>query len=695
MNKIVFFGLIFLVFFIPLSFAELFNDFTPVILDLSTCNNNGTCDSGEDKCTCVNDCGVCSGSVASEVCQEYSCLTGLCRAQIKYYCCGNNICESGEDFANCDADCAPTKIIVELLEPTDSNVFLRGDEITFKVKVKADGVTARNANVRVRTFAGDIPLYDDGNHSDGKEHDGIYGVSFLVSELTVKAEYASEIYAEKLGVSTTENFVVNVDPSLELDFEVDKNNFVLGEIIYFNGQLKKKGIPISTVITFSALNKGIQVFESKIKSDENGFFSLEQRTSLIYPEGNWILRVSGTDSFGNEGLKEKNVIVSKEAGTIFMDVVFSDYEKFYERGQEIKLLVDILFNKEPVEGAQADALFPDGKEVSLRMISEGKYSLSYLIPFDFPLGEQKILINAGKTIGSVKYGGSSELVVTVDNAKIISVLIEPKKETAALGEELNFKLKFSYENGKPLNNAKVSIKINDKNIFASEKEQGVFYFSYVVDSEDLSEARQLLLNVEASDAFGNSITFTKLFEVTGELTLEYYFRENPLLFLSVIFAFVFIIVVIIVIRKRMDRLSSLRKRKKELEKLKSDLQEKYFNLGAVGNEQYYSLLAQYSSELRDIDSAIESFKKTEGTEGIKESEDEEVFGEKTEKASFDDEELESMFKVKDGKKKTFEIQGDEEIPGLFSMPKDNKKTAEKSQEKTEAKKKKKVDDLWD
>ncbi len=687
MNKISVFGLIFLLLLLPVGFAELFNNYTPLIWDLSTCNNNGTCDSGEDKCTCSGDCGTCSGDVQGDVCKEYSCLTGLCRAQIKYYCCGNNICESGEDFANCDSDCAPTTITIELLEPADSNIFLRGDEITFKAKVKADGVTARNANVRVKTFAGDIPMYDDGNHLDGKEHDGVYGVSFLVSELTVKADYASEIYAEKLGVSAVKNFIVKVNPSLDLNFEIDKNNFVLGEIINFNGRLFKRGKPISTVITVSALNKGIKILENKTKSDENGFFSLEQRTSLIYPEGNWILRVSGADSFDNEGLKEKNIIVSRETGTIFMDVTFSDYEKLYGRGQEIKLLVDILFDEKPVEDADVIALFPDGKEVDLRMVSNGKYSLSYLIPFDFPLGEQKILINARKTIGSIKYGGSNELTITVDNAKIIPVLLEPKKETAALGEELKFKLKFSYENGKPLNKAKVSIKINDKNIFAAEKEQGVFYFSYVVNNEDLSEARQLLLNVKASDAFGNSITFTKLFEVTGELTLEYYFRENPLLFLSVIFAFVFIIVVIIVIRKRMDRLSSLKKRKKDLEKLKSDLQEKYFNLGAVGNEQYYSLLSQYSSELRDIDSAIESFKKTQETEGIKDVEDEEVFGERKKvEDSFDDKELESMFKVKDGKKQnTFKVQGDEEIPGLFSMPKKAKETEKKSEEQPEKK----------
>jgi hypothetical protein len=467
-----------------------------------------------------------------------------------------------------------------------------------------------------------------------------------------------------------------------MDFSIDKNSYILGEIVHFEGTLFKRENPVSTVITITALNKNETVFESKTRSDENGFFQFDQRTSLIYPPGNWHFIVSGKDSFENQGLMEKKAIVSKETGTIFMDVVFSSgYDKLYSRGQELKALVDVVFDEKLVEDAEVKALFPDGKEVALKMVSKGKYSLLYFLPFDFPLGDQTILINARKTIGSIKYGGSTEMKVTIDDAKINAVLLEPKKQTAALGEELNFRLKFNYENGKPLSKANVSIKVNDKKIIGVEKEQGVFYFSYVVANEDLSEARQLILQVEAVDAFGNHVSFNKLFEVTGELTLEYYFRENPLLFLSVIFAFIFIIVVIIVVRKRLDTLNSLNKRKKELEKLKGDLQEKYFNLGAIGSEQYYSLLSQYSSELRDIDSAIEAFKKAakEKGEEVEDEEDEEgdVFERKD--ASFDDSELESMFKV--AKKKKDHSYDDEEMPALFSFKEKDKEKKEIGKEK--------------
>ncbi len=660
MKKIIFF-MVFLLLFSSQALAE-------DKIFFASCGN-GTCESGEDKCTCAADCGECSGSVSGEVCQEYNCLTGLCRAQIKYYCCGNHICESEEDFSNCDADCAPSNIEIEIIDPVDSNVFMRGDEITFKVKVKADGVTAKSANVRVKTFAGDLPLYDDGNHSDNKANDGIYALSFLISELTVKNDYLSEFSAEKLGVSATQNFIVKVNPLIDLDYEIDKNSFILGETIHFTGTLFKRGQPVSTIINIAALNKGEKVFESNTRTDVNGFFSLDQRISLIYPEGNWHFVVSGLDEFGNQGVMEKTVIVSKELGRIFMDVeISSGYEKLYRRGQEVKLLVDVSFDEKPVEGAEVSALFPDGKEVDLRMVSKGKYSLSYLLPFDFPLGEQEILINAKKTIDFVKYGGSAEMQATIDNAKINSILIQPKKQTVVLGEELNFILKFNYETGMPLSKAKIWITINDKNIAATENEQGTFYFSYIVKNEDLSAARQLILNVDAVDAFENKVNFNRLFEVSGEITLEYYFRENPLLFLSVVFGFIFIILVFIVIRNRISRIGSLSKRKKELEKLRNDLQDRYFNLGAIGNEEYYSLLSKYGSELRDIDSAIEAFKKTVPEKPVEETESEEdVFGAK--KASFDDSELGQMFSVK---KKGIK-QDEEKVIGLFSFKKSGKK----------------------
>jgi hypothetical protein len=50
-----------------------------------TCNNNGTCDTGETTSNCANDC-----SPATQ--------------------CGNNVCETGEDTTSCPNDCTSSSI---------------------------------------------------------------------------------------------------------------------------------------------------------------------------------------------------------------------------------------------------------------------------------------------------------------------------------------------------------------------------------------------------------------------------------------------------------------------------------------------------------------------------------------------------------------------------------------------------------
>ena len=51
-----------------------------------TCNNNGTCDSGETTQNCATDC-----TTATQ--------------------CGNNVCEAGEDTTSCPGDCGSTSSI--------------------------------------------------------------------------------------------------------------------------------------------------------------------------------------------------------------------------------------------------------------------------------------------------------------------------------------------------------------------------------------------------------------------------------------------------------------------------------------------------------------------------------------------------------------------------------------------------------
>ncbi|MEW6295010.1 MAG: choice-of-anchor X domain-containing protein [Candidatus Diapherotrites archaeon] len=652
-----------LILIVLISFVLLFN------YAHAACNTNGVCDSGEDKCTCPADCGECKGSVPGSACEVYSCATGLCRPTITYFCCGNHICESGENYSNCASDCPPKEISVELISPVSSDSFMYGDQLTFKAKVKADGALTSKANVVARTALGDFTLYDDGNHSDSKANDAIYAFSFAVPASAAKGVYASILYAEMLGASTTKNFDLNISPVLEMDASADKNFYLLGDLIKISGTLKKRGAPIKTIMSLSLIAKNNLVLEDKSNSDENGFFSFSEHTSLNQPEGEWLIQASGKDYYGNEGLFQKTVYVSKEAITPSLDMNIISVSSFIaSRGDEIKILVNVSREGEPVKGAEVKALFSNNQTERLEEKGSGQYLLSFVVPIDFELGQQSIEFLAHKDINYFTFAGSKAVQINVINAPIIIDKIEPTKTIFALGETINFKLRITYGGSKPLTGANLIVTANDKNIETSEREEGYYYFSVNADTNMVKNNR-IEVQVKAEDQFGNSEEEKLYVQVSGEYGLDYFFRTNPLILYALVFGVIFAIAIAFIVRHRLTRLSSLEKRRDELNKLRLELQDKYFNKGALSTEEYYALLNQYTSEIREIEAAITAFKgkKEEGREAPE-----------TVEEITREEPLPPIFKVEKKKKerKGMPEKGEEEFEGLFTVKKKAKEKKE-------------------
>lgn len=620
------------------------------------CDNDGTCDSGEDKCTCSNDCGECTGAVQGAACQIYSCATGLCRPTTVYYCCGNHICESGEDFANCSSDCPPKEITIELVQPDVNKALMRGDSLTISARVKADGTLARNANVKATTFVGSVKMYDDGNHSDKVANDGLYGVSFLVSETVLKTDYLSEVYAEMAGVSSTKQFTLSVDPSLEMSLVLDRNEYELGDLIEMSGFLEKRGEPLSRKIELRGFFNGQEMFESETISDKNGFYSYAEHTSLNQPEGEWIIQAKAEDASKNEGIAEEIASMKKEIITYFLELVFVSPEKdaLFSRGEEMKIILDVFFEGEAVEGAQLRALFPNNETMVLREVSNGRYVLEYDIPIDFSLGKQRIFFNATKDINEFTYSGSNSIEFTIDKARVELELISPDKSVVVLGEILNFTVKATYGKEIPVSNATVKMKVNDEPLEVIETETGVYNATFLIDEEFVGKNKELTLFIDLNDSFENVKSRNVSFEVTGEPTIEYFFRTNPLIFLSLILLAVFFVILLVMIKKKVGNISALAKRREELNRLRMDLQDKYFNKGTIGTEEYYALLNKYTSELRDIDSAIAAFGGKKKKKEKKVEEEEPIADEK---------DLPPLFKVKRGKKE------EEPETGLFTIKK--------------------------
>ncbi len=656
-----------------LVFALLFFSFAGIPEDVSAqaCNNNGTCETNEDRCSCPNDCGSCGGDVPGVLCQYYTCLTGTCRATSKPNCCGNDLCEAGEDYANCSRDCPPEEVRVEVLKPDANAVFMRGDFLLFRARVKGDGAVAKNANVRADTFVGTVHLYDDGNHQDVLANDGIYAGGFTIPEYTEKNDYTVPIIADVAGVSDENVLVVKVDPSLDFLVELDSESYSMGDVVYAEGNLSKRGTPLSREAEFKIFSEsGELIYGKQLFTDSNGNFSLDYHSSLIQPPGTWTLSFEAFDREKNLGKAEFEVPFSVEGLTRFLDLgVLSPREKVFERAEEVKLLVSLDFEGKPVKDAEVRAILPDKKILELREGREGKYSLSFNIPVGFPLGDQNIFLLAKKDFNAVTYSGSAPVELIVEKAQIRSEVIEPSRSFYALGEEIKARVKLTYSSGQPAANAETFFYLNDERLQVRELGGGVYAASYPLTGEEISES-SLELAMEFSDLYGNSGAESISLEINRDVSFLYFLRRQPLLAASFFVVLSAVVLVLLVVRRRRGKLGSLKKRAEELKKIKSELQDRYFNRGAITSEEYYSLLNQYSSELRDIEATIASLKRKEkGMEGeeAKRIEDE---MEKQDTIVDSPGQKVSLFRL--GKKGS-RPQGESEKGGLFTVKKKTEK----------------------
>ncbi|MDO8538502.1 MAG: hypothetical protein Q7S21_06460 [archaeon] len=637
-------------------------------ISFGTCGN-GICESDEDRCNCVNDCGECIGSVANTLCEQYTCLTGLCRATVVYQCCGNQICEPGENYSVCSRDCAPRDISIELVDFDSSKVYMRGDEVTVKAIVRGDGALVKDAAVNLQGFMGSVVMRDDGLEGDVEANNGVYTVVFVVPTTTEKDLHEVTIVATKEATIEQYDFIISVDPALELSANFNKQQFVLGDIVDVNGFIKKRGSPLETSVAFSAELNGTKVFSQTVDSDENGFFKTSYHTSLIEGKGNWHFKVEAKDTSNNIGLVENALLVTDASGTAFLNIEFvSPDEKVLQRRDSLRIIVNVLFDNSPVDDAVVSATFLNNDSVKLKNFASGKYSGNYIIPDNSELGEQKIIVNAAKKVDEITYTGTISKDILVKEVPIMIEMISPDRSLFGLGETVDFRFKLSYPGNTPVIGAKFDLLVNDVPVQVTESSEGIYSASYALLD---ASTNSIEVVVSARDVFNNSGIFDTHFEMEKSLSIDYYFRRYPLPFLAAIIVIIAGIIIVTLVRRKKLMVGSLEKRRQELLKLKKELQDKYFNQQSISNEEYYFLLEKYSSELRALDSAIGSFAQKKGKQS-KEAVEKKI--------------------LNLGEEKESSIMDDDAPVRLFSIKKDEtleQKTEEKADERKKEKEKKK------
>ncbi|MBN2067106.1 MAG: hypothetical protein JW744_01420 [Candidatus Diapherotrites archaeon] len=167
------------------------------------------------------------------------------------------------------------------------------------------------------------------------------------------------------------------------------------------------------------------------------------------------------------------------------------------RGETVPLLVTLRDPDGALVGnalvSVTDAL---GNEFDLNSLGDGNYSLSYPVPVDLPLGEQRFAFFAS----TPDMIGSKNVLLDVNSGIIRAVLLRPESLFALPGEKLEFKFKLVYDNNSAVQNPDVNASLNGISI-ALQSDGNSFTGSYLFSDADLGTA---VLSIFASDSLGNS-----------------------------------------------------------------------------------------------------------------------------------------------------------------------------------------------
>lgn len=557
---------------------------------------DGTCGTGENRCSCPSDCGSCSGDVYNEVCKEYQCLGGFCQKITKIDCCPNSMCEDNEDFAICRLDCKTPKQF--FVTPLWESYYLRGENVNLLVDIMADSVKAAGANVKASGFFGELILYDDGSHNDQISNDGIFANSFTVGSDVNEGLLPITFDINLLQTEQSISLDLNVFPRLNLDVEIDREWYVIGQIIDLDGLVARRRNPIPASIDVIISKEGQLISDESVTANNEGFFESSYHTTTIDPDGEWVVSVKATDEFYNYQIVEKEIDV---LGALMSNFLWIDISSpllgSFKRGSELKVVVDVTdANTDTVSDATVELIAPNGDKEVLYEISTGTYAGSYTIPWNFGLGMQRFEISANKKSGELVQEGTTSFTVPIKEVTFITELIEPKQTSYMVGEEVEFRVRVSYTSGEAVKESIIKATINGEEVEMQPVEEGIYSTTYFIANPEM---KKIEFSVDAKDAYENYSEKDVELEVSG-ISINYYIRTFPVTFFLLVFAVVLTILLILLSRMEARSLSSLKKMEAELLAQKKDLETQYFIQRIIDRSTFNKIKSEIDPELESV-----------------------------------------------------------------------------------------------
>lgn len=546
----------------------------------------------------------CDGDIGGMPCKEFKCLDDVCKIATKLNCCPNEMCEQNENYGNCPGDCPPQNISFEVLSPASGTEYMRGDDVLLKVSALADGRAIASADINVSGVLGDIDFYNDGRHDDELLGDNVYANTAKIGRGVAEGMHVLKLSASFMNIAAEGELAIVVNPKIEATLTLAES-LMLGQMVNISGMASKKGRGANMWLDVNISSKGKGIFYERVQSDSGGRFSAAYHTSLLDPEGEWLVHIYGEDMNGNYVLVEKKINVTSPSKILPIEVkLLSRVEEFYRRGDTMNMVAKIFADGKSANGAKAE-VFWGGNKTGMEELLEGQYSASIDMPYSTPLGAVDFRIVASYFDQNIAYKGATEFRTTVDKAILNVRIIKPERRSFKVGEEIEILAEVSYPTEELVTNAEVKALVGEKEVELQPVTKGAFSATFVPKEEDAGSKKVF---VGANDEFGNAGYNSRMVEIAGK-SGEYYVAQYGALIGALVVIGIGVLVYAYVKNTGKKSIEALLHKENDVAEKLAGLQDQYFKQHGISQDGYRELRAKYEMELDNVRKSVEQVKK--------------------------------------------------------------------------------------
>ncbi|MCH7902659.1 hypothetical protein IIC68_02815 [archaeon] len=560
---------------------------------------DGTCEAGENSCSCPEDCGSCSGEVSGAVCSAFYCTeNNICAIEKIPNCCGNDLCEESGDytegFGNCPADCEPRNVNIEIISPEPGYKARYGEELLYKAIADADGRSIAGIKVKVSGPFDQFTLFNDGKHDDEGFSDNVFGGYNTIQAGTTPGLWDVNFFTLFRNVTGNAVIQIEVFPIIDVELFVPAEE-ELGNTLSITGKFSINDKPVSIGVEATLRDDLDTIIVQKlIESDSDGKFSFDYRTTFVDAEGSWVFSLIGEDEFGNIVNEEKTIKIYKPGEIPNREIkLLKSLKSSYSGEDLIELAVSVTEESTQILGATVIAnLF--GAATRLTEIGFGEYAGTIKIPRGKGGDKSELIINVFNTDGGLI--ASEKYLVNIRPEKLILEIISPEKKLFEAGDAIDFKVLATYSDLTAVSNAKVFAVFNNKKLELKEESPGVFSAAYKINEKDQGQL-EIIITVESSE--GATGSASKSVFVSGK-SFFYGIEENAT---SLIIVAIILIIGGTLIATQLKK-KAVKKGKasklKDLDQLEKHAQTMYFQEKSINKEEYNNLIDKYKKQRREL-----------------------------------------------------------------------------------------------